>query len=145
MEPISPATNSLSPSEPGELAFIVYGALALGLVAMLLWVAGWLGEKRPGLEKAMPYECGVVPTGTGPFRYPIAFYLVAAFFLVFDVEAAFIFAWAVAFDRLGWSGWLQISFFIVILLASLIYLWKKGGLEWGPPARKARITRGTSS
>ncbi len=145
MEPISSMENPLSPWEPGELALFVYGALALGLVAMLLWAAGRLGEKRPGLEKGMPYECGVIPTGTGPFRYPIAFYLVAAFFLVFDVEAAFIFAWAVAVDRLGWSGWLQISFFIVVLLVSLIYLWKKGALEWGSPPRKTRVFRGTSS
>jgi len=145
MEPISPMLNSFSPREPGMLALFVYGALAAGLVGMLLWVAGWLGEKKPGLEKGRPYECGVIPTGTSPFRYPIAFYLVATFFLVFDVEAAFIFAWAVAFERLGWSGWLQISFFIIILLVSLIYLWKKGGLEWGPLTRKTRGSQETSS
>jgi NADH-quinone oxidoreductase subunit A len=52
------------------------------------------------------------------------------------VEAAYIFSWAIAFDRLGWSGWLQISFFIIVLLISLFYIWKKGGLEWGPTSQK---------
>ena len=144
MEPIS-SINGLSPWEPGLLALFVHGVLALGLVVFLLWIAGWLGEKKPSLEKTQPYECGVIPTGTARLRDPVAFYLVAAFFLIFDVEAVYIFSWAIAFERLGWSGWLQISFFIIILLVSLLYLWKKGGLEWGPQTRKTRVTQETSS
>ena len=123
------------------LALFVYGVLAFGLVGILLWIAGWLGEKKLTPEKGRPYECGVIPTGTAPFQYPVAFYLVAAFFLVFDVEAAYLFSWAVAFDRLGWSGWLQISFFIIVLVFSLFYLWKKGGLEWDPKRRKPELPR----
>jgi NADH-quinone oxidoreductase subunit A len=144
MEPIS-HFNPFSPWEPGMLALLLYGALAFGLVGLLLWIAGWLGEKKPNPEKGLPYECGVIPTGTAGLRDPVAFYLVAAFFLIFDVEAVYIFSWAVAFERLGWSGWLQISFFIIVLLISLVYLWKKGGLEWGPQARKTPVTRETSS
>jgi len=135
-----PTINPLSPWEPGILALGVFAFMILVLVAALLFVSSWLGEKKPNLEKLRPYECGVIPTGTARFPYPVAFYLIATFFLIFDVEAAYIFSWAIAFDRLGWSGWLQISFFIVILLVSLFYVWKKGGLEWGPKARKSPDT-----
>ena len=135
-----PTINPLSPWEPGILALGVFAFIILVLVAALLFVSSWLGEKKPNLEKLRPYECGVIPTGTARFPYPVAFYLIATFFLIFDVEAAYIFSWAIAFDRLGWSGWLQISFFIVILLVSLFYVWKKGGLEWGPKARKSPDT-----
>ena len=140
-----PNINVLSPWEPGILALGVFSLMAAFLVIALLFIAGWLGEKKPNPEKLRPYECGIIPTGTARFRYPIAFYLIAAFFLIFDVEAAYIFSWAIAFDRLGWSGWLQISFFIVILLISLFYIWKKGGLEWGPSVQKNPATSGTSS
>jgi NADH-quinone oxidoreductase subunit A len=140
-----PIINPFSPWEPGILALGVFTFMALVLVAALLFVSSWLGEKKPNPEKLRPYECGIIPTGTAWFRYPVAFYLIATFFLIFDVEAVYIFSWAIAFDRLGWAGWLRISFFIVILLISLFYIWKKGGLEWGPPARKNPVTSETSS
>ena len=135
MQPILNA-GVLSPWEPGIFSLAVYGLMVLGLVAVLLLLASWLGEKKPNLEKLRPYESGVIPTGSARLRYPVPFYMVAIFFLIFDVEAAYIFAWAVAYDGLGWSGWLQISFFIFVLLLGLIYIWKKGGLEWGPTSRE---------
>ena len=128
MQPVSPAT--LSPWAPGLLSIGLYTAITLGLLALLLVLTRWLGEKKPDPEKARPYECGVIPTGWARFRYPVPFYLVAVFFLIFDVETAVIFSWAVASKELSWRGWLQISFFIIILLVSLVYLWKKGGLDW---------------
>ncbi len=131
-----PGTAALSPWEPGILSLIVYSILVLVLVAILLFLSGWLGEKKIGPEKLRPFESGIIPTGSSRFLYPVPFYLIAAFFLIFDVEAAYIFSWAIAFDRLGWTGWLQISFFIAVLLISLFYLWKKGGLEWGPRSQK---------
>jgi NADH-quinone oxidoreductase subunit A len=130
MQRLSPAT--LSPWAPGLLSMALYTAITLGLLALLLVLTRWLGEKKPGPEKARPYECGVIPTGGARFRYPVPFYLVAVFFLIFDVETAVIFSWAVAIKELSWRGWLQISFFIIILLVSLVYLWKKGGLDWRP-------------
>jgi NADH-quinone oxidoreductase subunit A len=144
MEPI-PGVNVLSPWKPGILALGVFTLMAMGLVIALLFLANWLGEKKPNPEKLRPYECGIIPTGTARFRYPIAFYLIAAFFLIFDVEGAYIFSWAIAFDRLGWPGWFQISFFIIILLISLFYIWKKGGLEWGSTVRKSPAPSETSS
>jgi NADH-quinone oxidoreductase subunit A len=144
MEPI-PNMNALSPWQPGILSLGVFALMSLVLIAAFLFLASWLGEKKPNPEKLRPYECGILPTGTARFPYPIPFYLIATFFLIFDVEAAYIFSWAIAFDRLGWSGWLQISFFIVILLASLFYIWTKGGLEWGPTARKNQVSPETLS
>ena len=144
MGPVSDI-KTLSPWEPGILALGVFTFMALVLVIALLFISSWLGEKKLNPEKLRPYECGIIPTGTARFRYPVAFYLIATFFLIFDVEAAYIFSWAIAFDRLGWSGWLQISFFIVILLISLFYVWRKGGLEWGPTTRKNPTTSEESS
>ncbi len=136
MNPVLFQELTPSPWEPGLLPLLVYAVLVLGLVSILFFLASWLGEKKRGPEKARPFESGVIPTGTARSQYPVPFYLVATFFLIFDVEAVFIFSWAVAFDRLGWLGWLQISFFIIVLLISLVYIWKKGGLEWGSTARK---------
>ena len=136
------AAVTFSPWEPGLLSLALYTALVLGLLALLLFLAGWLGEHKKTPEKLRPYECGVIPTGGAQFRYPVPFYLVAVFFLIFDVETALIFSWAVAIEDLSWLGWLQISFFIVILLVSLVYLWKKGGLDWQPQSiRKASPPR----
>jgi NADH-quinone oxidoreductase subunit A len=136
MHPVNPVT--LSPWAPGLFSLALYSAIVVGLLALLLILTRWLGEQKPDPEKARPYECGVIPTGWAHFRYPVPFYLVAVFFLIFDVETALIFSWAVAIEDLSWLGWLQISFFIVILLVSLVYLWKKGGLDWQPQSiRKA--------
>jgi NADH-quinone oxidoreductase subunit A len=126
--------------EPGFSSLLLYAFLIIGLVAILLFLSGWLGEHREEPEKLNPYESGIIPTGSARFPYPVSFYLVAAFFLIFDVEAVYIFAWAIAAESLGWLGWLQISFFIIVLLLSLFYLWSKGGLEWGPTRRKPPVT-----
>lgn len=134
MEPISPA-GMLSPWEPGVFALCVYGALVLAFVAVQLFIAAWLGEKKGSVEKSRPFECGVIPTGSARLRYPVPFYLVAVFFLIFDMEGAYILTWAVAFRDLGWMGWTQMTFFIVLLLLGLLYVWKKGGLDWRPAYR----------
>ena len=135
MQPLS-ITGILSPWTPGLFSLAIYGAMVLGLVAVLLFFASWLGEKKESPEKLRPYESGIIPTGSARLRYPVPFYLVAIFFLIFDVEAAYIFSWAVSYYRLGWAGWLQISFFIFVLLLGLVYIWRKGGLEWGPTSRE---------
>ena len=129
MQPIS-MSHAFSPWTPGVLSLVLYAGAVLVAIAVLLFPVARLGEKKQRPEKQRPYECGIIPTGSAWFRYPVPFYLVATFFLIFDVEAAFIFSWAVAFDELGWTGWLRITFFIVVLLLSLFYIWKKGGLDW---------------
>ena len=129
-----PVTNSgiLSPWYPTVFSLFVYGILIIALVIALLFVASWLGEKKINPDKLRPYESGIIPTGSARLCYPIPFFLIAVFFLIFDVEGAYIFSWAISCDQLGWSGWLQISFFIIMLLLGLVYIWRKGGLDWGP-------------
>ena len=141
MQPVSPFT--LTPWVAGVFSYALYVVIVVGLLTALLFMTRWLGEHRPDPEKARPYECGVIPTGWARFRYPVPFYLVAVFFLIFDVEAAFVFSWAVAMSDLSWRGWLQISFFIIILLLSLAYIWKKGGLDWRPVPIARPINRKT--
>ena len=126
------------------MSLVIYFALVLGLMAMMLMMTGWLGEKKGNPEKARPFECGIIPSGSARLAYPVPFYLVAAFFLIFDVEAAFILSWAIAFDQLGVLGWLRITFFILVLLLSLVYLWIKGGLDWGPATTNGRSIVKTS-
>jgi NADH-quinone oxidoreductase subunit A len=121
----------LSPWEPGLLSMLVYGVMVLALMGVFLFLTGWLGEKKEGIEKLRPYECGIIPTGSARLHLPVPFYLVAIFFLIFDIEGAFIFSWAVANKPLGLSGWLEIAFFILLLMFGLAYIWRKGGLEWG--------------
>ena len=87
-----PIPGTLSPWEPGIFSLFVYSLLALSLVVILLFLSSWLGEKKANPEKLRAYECGIIPTGTARFRYPVAFYLIATFFLIFDVEAAYIFS-----------------------------------------------------
>jgi len=114
------------------LPFVIHTAAAILLIGFIHVAAWWLGTKTHSPNKDMAYESGVIPTGSARFAYPVPFYLVAIFFIVFDVEAVFIFAWAVAWDELGLPGLIHITFFIVILLLGLVWLLLKGGLEWGP-------------
>jgi len=135
MQPILVA-GALSPWQPGLFSLIVYAVIVLALTFILLVLSRWLGQRSPTKEKLRPYESGIIPSGPARLRYPVPFFMVAIFFLIFDVEGAFIFSWAVAAKPLGWAGWLQISFFIVVLLGGLVWVWAKGGLTWGPSASK---------
>ena len=131
MHPITDS-SALSPWGTGVFSLVVYFGIVLALIAALLFLSRWLGQKKPGEEKLRAYESGIIPTGPARLRYPVPFFMVAIFFLIFDVEGAFIFSWAVAAESLGWAGWLQIGFFILVLIGGLAYIWVKGGLEWGP-------------
>jgi NADH-quinone oxidoreductase subunit A len=117
---------------PELLPMLIYTAVTVALIGVLLLAAWWLGARATNRNKELPYESGVIPTGTARLAYPVPFYLIAIFFIVFDVEAAFVFTWAVAWDQLGLAGLIHITFFIVVLLLGLVWLWLKGGLDWGP-------------
>ncbi|MFZ3209688.1 MAG: NADH-quinone oxidoreductase subunit A [Geobacteraceae bacterium] len=126
-------TTSVASPFPGEfLALAIYTAVAVLIIAFLLLAAWWLGAKSHSENKAMAYESGIMPTGNARLAYSAPFYLIAIFFIVFDVEAMFIFTWAVAWDLLGITGLVHITLFIGVLLTGLVWLWIKGGLEWGP-------------
>lgn len=119
--------------------------MALILVGGLLLGAWWLGEKRTGLNKGAAYESGVLPSGSARLAYPVPFYLVAIFFIVFDVESVFIFIWAVAWDLLGIQGLIHITVFITVLLLGLLWLWRKGGLDWGPKKSSTLTIQGSET
>jgi NADH-quinone oxidoreductase subunit A len=139
--PAAPSGGEAAPTFHALISLGIYAGVATGLIVLILFMAWALGEKTHSETKHQPYESGILPTGTAHLREPVPFYLVAIFFIVFDVEAIFIVSWAVAYDLLGWAGFFQISFFIVILFLGLVYLWRKGGLDWGPRGRPAPVER----
>jgi len=112
---------------------LVYGWLVLVLVGVMIGLSFLLGERRKfGRMTGQPYESGILPTHTADIRIPVQFYLMAMFFVIFDMEAVFIFAWAVVVPEAGWLGFWEMTIFIGILFVALIYLWKIGALDWGP-------------
>jgi NADH-quinone oxidoreductase subunit A len=98
-----------------------------------------LGEHHRDRSTAEPYESGIIPTGSARLRLSVKFYLTAMFFVIFDLEAAFIFAWAIAFRQVGWTGYIEILIFVGVLLAGLVYLWRQGALDWTSKARRISI------
>jgi len=110
-------------------------ALWIGVVALLLGgvlaLSALVGPRSHSRRRDLPYESGMAPTPQPALRFPVHFYLVALAFLVFDVEAAFLFAWAVAARDVGWMGYLEALVFSVMLFAGLVYLWAKGAFDWG--------------
>jgi NADH-quinone oxidoreductase subunit A len=121
------------------LPLAIYTLVAVGLVFFLLAAAYYLGSGKPSADKGLPYESGSLPTGSARHASQVPFYLIAIFFIVFDVEGAFIFTWATAWDLLGIPGMIHMTVFIVILLLGLVWLWIKGGLEWGPTKRQVKV------
>jgi NADH-quinone oxidoreductase subunit A len=116
---------------------VVYFVSILALVGTILLLSAFLGERSPMTRAtAEPFESGVVHIGSAHTPVSVEFYLTAIFFVVFDLETVFIFAWAVAFYELGVFGYLAISVFIFILVVALIYEWKSGALDWGVKTRK---------
>ncbi|HVP38053.1 MAG TPA: NADH-quinone oxidoreductase subunit A [Candidatus Saccharimonadales bacterium] len=104
--------------------------LAVGFAGLTVALSRFVGPQRPTREKNMPYECGVEPVGSAKERFSIKFYLVAMLFIIFDIEAVFLYPWAVAFGQLGMFGLLEMLVFIALLLAGYVYIWKRGALEW---------------
>lgn len=110
----------------------------LGLVFAIasLVVSGLLSPKKPTPEKLAPYESGIVPEVEPVERFPVRFYLVAMLFVIFDIEIIFLFAWATRFRELGWVGVGTIAVFVFLAIETLIYVWKRGALDWNPPRRR---------
>ena len=115
----------------GWLSIFLMIALGAGFALVSVLLSSVLGPKKPTPEKLAPYECGMPPVGDARERQSIKFYLVAMIFLLFDIEVAFIYPWAMALRRLGWGGFVQVVLFIALLLAGYVYVWRKGVLDWG--------------
>lgn len=118
--------NPLEPYVP--LAVVL--ALAGGLAVAMALLASVLGPKRLSAVKAESFECGSEALGSARQRFAVKFYVVALLFIVFDVEAVFLYPWAVNFQALGWFGYLEMAVFAATLVAGLVYVWKKGALDW---------------
>jgi NADH-quinone oxidoreductase subunit A len=109
------------------LLFILVG-LTLGLV--LLSVGALVSPRRPSLEKLSPYECGFEAFEDARMKFDVRYYLVAILFILFDLEIAFLFPWAVVLPDIGFEGFVAMMVFLAILVVGFIYEWKKGALEW---------------
>jgi NADH-quinone oxidoreductase subunit A len=120
---------------------VIYLLLAASVVATMLLVPAVLGQRHRERTTGERYESGLPPASDLPARYSIEFYLVAMLFVVFDLESAFIFAWAVVARHLGWRGYIEMLVFVVLLLAALAYLWRRGALDWATSRRRRRPAR----
>ncbi|NNF15118.1 MAG: NADH-quinone oxidoreductase subunit A [Gammaproteobacteria bacterium] len=114
-----------------EYAPILIFILVAGIIGMALLSIGFLlGPRRPDAEKLSPYECGFEPFEDARMRFDVRYYLVAILFIIFDLEIAFLFPWAVSLDKVGVFGLIAMAIFLLVLVVGFIYEWKKGALEW---------------
>ena len=115
----------------GWLSILLMIALGAGFALFSVILSSVLGPRNPSPEKSAPYECGMPAVGNARERQSVKFYLVAMIFLLFDIEVAFLYPWAMALRDLGWNGFVQVVLFITLLLAGYVYVWRKGVLDWG--------------
>ena len=130
-----PRRDGIESSSTEIWPLAVYTLLVILLVIAMLVVSWLLGQRRREDATNDPFESGIVSVCSSQVRISVEFYLVAIFFVIFDLEAVFIFAWAVAFFELGWKGYISMLIFIGVLGLALIYAWRIGGLDWGNKVR----------
>jgi len=115
--------------------FLVYGIAVVSLVGGILFISYFLGERHEEHATDEAYEGGIIATGTAKLRFSVDFYILAIFFVIFDVEAAIILSWAVSIRATGWAGYAAILAFMGIQTVLFIYLWKTGALDFGPDGK----------
>ena len=116
----------------GFLPILIMIGQGAGFAGGNIVLSQFLGPRKPTPEKQAPYECGMPPVGDARERQSVKFYLVAMIFLLFDIEVAFLYPFAMALRDLGWFGLVQLVVFFLILVTGYIYVWRKGVLDWGP-------------
>jgi NADH-quinone oxidoreductase subunit A len=109
---------------------LLQAILAMVIAAALVTLTFVVGHKLKNKVKEMPYECGIAPTGDAQHRFSVKFYLVAMLFILFDIEAIFLYPWAVVFKQLKMFGFLEMLTFVILILAGFFFIWKKGVLDW---------------
>jgi NADH-quinone oxidoreductase subunit A len=117
----------------------LYFLVVLLIVASMLGLSYILGQRHTEPATGSPYESGILSEGSARVRLAAKFYLTAMFFVIFDLEAVFIFAWAVVARELGWTGYGELAVFVAILVAALAYLWRLGALDWSPRSPSSRL------
>src|SRR4030081_2556887 len=115
----------------GWLSILIMIALGAGFAPISLLLSNVLGPSKPSPEKSPPSGGGLPAVGDARERQSVKFYLVAMIFLLFDIEVAFLYPWAMALRDLGWNGFVQVLLFMGLLLARYVYVWRKGALDWG--------------
>jgi len=115
------------------LKFSIYVVATAILAGVMLGLSWALGPRRKGAADRNPFESGILPLHDTNIRIPSQFYLIAMFFVIFDLEMVFVFAWAVALRQAGWTGYFGMLAFLAFLLLALTYLWRSDGLEWRQP------------
>src|SRR6266704_5616150 len=125
------------PSSYTELYFpvVLQAIVAMALAAGLLTVAFLLGKRVRNRVKDMPYESGIVPTGDARQRFSVKFYLVGMLFILFDIEAIFLYPWAVVYRQLKMFAFVEMLVFVILILSGFFYIWKKGALDWAESDR----------
>ena len=119
--------NDLNP----YLGIILLTLVATGFLLTMVMLSSWLGPKNPTKTKQMPWECGAIPVGSvRDQRFNVRFYLVAMLFILFDIEVIFMYPWAVVLEELGAFALIQMLSFMAVLVVGLIYVWRKGVLNW---------------
>ena len=116
------------------LPLLLHFAIAFGVAGAIVTLSYFIGQHKPNRAKLSPYECGVQPIGDARGRFSVKFYLVAMLFILFDVEAVFLYPWAVILRELKMFGFWEMIVYIGIVLVGLFYVWKKGVLDWGRPS-----------
>jgi len=115
---------------PSYVPILILGVVAVSFAVFTLVVSNLLGRARPNPLKSAVYECGVPAIGTARERFPIKFYLVCMLFILFDVDAAFLYPWALIFRQLGVFGLVEMAVFVFLLGGGFVYAWKVGALDW---------------
>lgn len=112
------------------IPILIQFVIVAGLASIIIGLSAFVGRKSPTRAKLGPYECGSPPVGDARGRFSVSFYLVGMLFILFDVEAVFLYPWAVVSKELKWFGFFEMFLYIVILLVGYLYVWKKGALDW---------------
>ncbi|MDW8355505.1 MAG: NADH-quinone oxidoreductase subunit A [Bryobacterales bacterium] len=125
------------PTSQTELYFpvLLQALIAMAVAGGMLGASYLLGKRVRNRVKDMPYECGIPPVGSAGERFSVKFYLVAMVFILFDIEAVFLYPWAVVYRELGLFAFLEMALFLALILCGYFYIWKKGALDW--PAHEA--------
>jgi NADH-quinone oxidoreductase subunit A len=125
---------------PLEVYFpvLVQALIGVGLAIGLVAASSMLGKKLKNKVKDSPYECGMAPTGNAEERFSVKFYLVAMLFILFDIEAVFLYPWVVVYKDLGMIAFAEMAVFVALILSGFFYIWKKGVLDWSKPTQIPR-------
>jgi NADH-quinone oxidoreductase subunit A len=117
------------------LPLLMHMVIAAGLAGVIVLLSTLIGQHKKNAVKMSPYECGMIPQGDARSRFSVKFYLVAMLFILFDVEAVFLYPWAILLKELKMFGFWEMLVYIGVILAGLFYIWKKGVIDWNKPHR----------